>query len=101
MKNVITLFLLALSLSGCASLRVHKVDVTQGNIISPTEVSQLHRGMSESQVQDIMGTPMLTNLFTNDRLEYVYTYKKGYGAMQETRVSCIFSHGRLVEIIQH
>jgi outer membrane protein assembly factor BamE len=101
MKNAMTLLLLALSLSGCASLRVHKVDVIQGNIISSADVSRLHRGMSESQVQDIMGTPMLTNLFTTDRLEYVYTYKKGYSAMQESRVSCIFSHGRLVDIVQY
>ncbi|MCL5272690.1 MAG: outer membrane protein assembly factor BamE [Gammaproteobacteria bacterium] len=100
MKKSISILLLAVLLSGCSYLRVHKVDVDQGNIISPSDVSQLHVGISESQVKDVMGTPALTNLFTDDRLEYVYTFKKGYGKMQETRVTCIFRSGRLTNIMR-
>ena len=98
MKKSLILILIGLTLSGCSLFRIHKMDIQQGNIIKPEEVSQLHKGMTEDQVKAIMGTPVLMNVFTEDRMEYVYTFKKGYGEMQEKRVICIFVNGRLRDI---
>ena len=97
MKKIILLILLGLTLSGCF-LRVHKADIEQGNIITQENVSRLHLGMSESQVKDIMGNPVLTDILSTNRIEYVYTFQKGYGTMTETRVVLIFQGGRLQEI---
>lgn len=98
MKKLISLVLIGLTLSGCF-LRTHKMDIEQGNIISQQDVSRLRLGMTEHEVKQIMGDPVLVNIFAANRLDYVYTYQRGYSNMLETRVICIFKHGRLTEII--
>ncbi len=96
MKKFVSLILLGLLLSGC----IHKMDIEQGNIITQEEVSKLHRGMSETQVKNVMGTPMLMNIFSPNRIDYVYSFKAGHGDTKVTRVICTFEHGRLSEIIR-
>ncbi len=100
MKKIIFLAFLASILSGCSYLRVHKMDVEQGNVITQEQVSQLKLGMTESQVIAIMGNPLLTNLFEDNRLDYIYTYQPGYGKRTEQRVSCLFQGGRLRNIVK-
>lgn len=100
MKKIISLTLIALLLSGCSFLRPHKMDVEQGNVYNQEEVSQLKPGMSQSQVKNIMGNPVLENIFDDNRLEYVYTFQPGYGKRVEKRVICIFQNGRLKEILR-
>lgn len=97
MKKLISLTLISALLSGCSFFRPHKMDIEQGNIIAPEAVKELHRGMSEAEVKDILGPPMLTNIFTPNRVEYVYTYQPGYGPRTEKRLSCLFNRGALVE----
>ncbi len=94
-KNLICLFSL-LMLSSCSF--VHKGDIEQGNIITADQVNQLHIGMNENQVREVMGNPVLTNIFTLHRLDYVYTLQTGYRKRTEKRVTCLFQNGRLVEI---
>jgi len=96
-KKIICLTLM-LTLSSCYFIR--KQDIKQGNIITPQQVSRLHTGMSEAQVREVMGNPVLLNIFTPNVINYVYTFKPGHGMFTETRVVCIFRNGRLVEI-QH
>jgi outer membrane protein assembly factor BamE len=94
-KSIICLFI-ALALSSCSI--VHKPVIEQGNIITPDMVSQLHRGMSEGEVRDVMGNPVLVNTFSPRRVDYVYTFQKGNQHRTETRVLCVFQRGRLVDI---
>lgn len=98
MKKIIILTLLGLSLTSCSVLRVHKIDVIQGNVIEQEDVSRLHSGMTEEDVKDIMGNPVVVNLFTPNRVDYVYSVKEGHAKTQITRVTCIFINGRLREI---
>lgn len=97
MKKLLTLLLISTLLSGCF-LRPHKMDVVQGNVISQSDANHLRVGMSQAQVEDIMGTPVMQNVLDRNRVEYIYTFKAGYGQMQVTRVTCIFQNGRLKSI---
>jgi outer membrane protein assembly factor BamE len=97
MKKIISLMLLGLILSGCF-LRPHKTDIEQGNIIDQKDVSKLHRGMTESQVKEVMGQPVLVNIFSTTRIDYIYTFQEGYGVRTVNRVTCIFENGRLRDI---
>lgn len=81
-------------LSGC----IHKMDIEQGNVITPEMVSKLHTGMSDEQVKNIMGTPMLLDTFDDNRIDYVYTYKPAHGNMTEKNITLIFRNHRLREI---
>ena len=101
MKKLISLTIfLTLILTGCSLFRVHKLDIEQGNIITQANVNQLQKGMTENQVKALMGDPVLINVFTPERLNYIYTYQKGYEKMTAKRVIVIFQSGRLQEIIQ-
>ena len=98
MKKIACLLLSLSYLSGCSLIHIHKMDVEQGNIITPQMTSQLHLGMSEAQVKNILGTPLLMNTFTPAQMNYVYTFKPGYGALQEKHLTLIFRAGRLERI---
>jgi outer membrane protein assembly factor BamE len=100
MYKSLMIFLMALTLCGCSYFHVHKPEIEQGNVITQDNVQRLHTGMSEEQVKNIMGPPMLTNAFTLHRVEYVYTYQLGNNTRTEKRVSCVFVNGRLSQINQ-
>lgn len=46
--------------SGC----VYKMDIQQGNEVTPEQASALELGMSESEVRAILGTPLLLDPFS-------------------------------------
>lgn len=98
MKKTLGLIILTLSLSSCTLVRLNKMNIEQGNIITPQQTSQLHTGMSIDRVKDIMGTPVLINTFSGERIDYVYTYKPGYGEFTEKTVTLNFKHGVLRDI---
>lgn len=93
MKKLCGVLLLGLMLSGC--MFVHKMDIEQGNVVTPEMVAELHPGMSEKQVRDVMGSPILLNTFNDNREDYVYTYKPGGGKMSENNVVVMFRNGRV------
>lgn len=63
-----------LALTGC----VYRMDIQQGNYLDGKTVSQLKVGMTRSQVRYLLGTPMVQDIFDNDRWDYIYYYKRGY-----------------------
>lgn len=53
-----------------------RVDVIQGNFVSKEQVAALKAGMTRAQVKDVLGTPLLSSLFHQDRWDYVFTLKR-------------------------
>lgn len=94
MQKIVFTLAITLLLSGC----VHKMNVQQGNIIEQDKVNQLHTGMSEEEIKSLMGTPVLINTFRDNRVNYIYTNKPGYGAGTEKMVTLLFQDGRLKDI---
>lgn len=88
--------LLCLLLAGC--IHMYRFSIQQGNVITPTMLKQLRIGMTEEQVQYVMGTPMLVSTFNPNRWDYVYTFKPGGGKMKEKRVTLYFVNGTLRSI---
>ena len=70
----------------------YKIDVVQGNFVSREQVEALQPGMGRQQVRDILGTPLVTSLFHNDRWEYVFTLKRP-GVEVQTRKLTVFFDG--------
>ncbi len=100
MNKMIISLALCLVLTSCSLFHVQKLVVQQGNVITPQMTSQLHNGMSESDVRAVMGNPVTMNIFTPNRIEYVYTYQRGVDPREEKRVTCMFVNGQLSKIIQ-
>ncbi|TFZ06646.1 outer membrane protein assembly factor BamE [Ramlibacter henchirensis] len=69
----------------------YKVEVVQGNFVSREQVEQLKPGMSRQQVRDLLGTPLVTSLFHDDRWDYVFTLKRDGVQEQPRRLTVFFS----------
>ncbi len=77
---------------------VHRPDIQQGNIVTQEMVDQLQPGMSRRQVRFLLGTPMLVDVFHQNRWDYVYTLTEGWGDMEKKRLSLYFEADQLVHI---
>lgn len=81
--------LLCLVTVGCSNVpkivTEYKIDIQQGNVLSQDMVSQLKPGQTRDQVRYLLGTPMLTDVFHQQRWDYVYRLQKGATDEVETR----------------
>ncbi len=93
MKKHIFLAVLGLFLSSCSMFHVHKVEVEQGNVMTPAMVNRLHAGMTKGQVKAVMGDPILINVMNPSLESYVYTDQIGSDNRIEKRVTLTFDHG--------
>lgn len=99
-KTLTFIFLISLLfLTGCTTYRVHKISIQQGNIIEQEKVNQLKPGMRKDQVQFLLGTPVLKDMFHKDRWDYIYTFKPGYGPLEKKRFTVFFEDDALVNIV--
>ncbi|RDK04718.1 outer membrane protein assembly factor BamE [Paraburkholderia lacunae] len=55
----------------------YRITVVQGNFVSKEAASQMQVGMSRAQVRQVLGTPLLTDMFHADRWDYVFYFKRG------------------------
>ncbi len=60
-------------LPGC----VYRPDIQQGNLLLTSDVDQVKAGMTRSQVRYILGTPMVSDPFDQQRWDYIYTFRRG------------------------
>lgn len=98
MRQWLILSSLLLTLSSCAYFQPHHLTIEQGNLYTEQTLQRLKLGMTTAEVKDILGNPLLVNIFADNRLEYVYTLQKGGEAMHGKRVTCIFNQNRLRQI---
>jgi outer membrane protein assembly factor BamE len=95
-----------LALAGCESLRSftptfiqpYRPDVQQGNVVTKEMVEQLREGMTRDQVRFLLGTPLLTSVFHQDRWDFVYYLQRGKGdEKQLRRLTVLFKNDRLAK----
>ncbi len=77
-------------LAACNSFNPYKIDVQQGNVLTQEMVAQLKPGQTREQVRDILGTPLLADIFHQQRWDYVYSYRKGRSGEVETRQFSVY-----------
>jgi len=96
MRKVLLSTTLALMIAGCSEFPgVYKIDIPQGNVVTQEMVNQLRPGMTHSQVRYIMGTPLITDTFSDGRWDYLYSIKEGNGQRYQERISVFFEQGKL------
>lgn len=84
---------------GCSNLKfpgVYRIPVQQGNIIDQTKVDQLQIGMTKRQVQFVMGSPLINDVFHQDRWDYVYQLRRADKTLRDRRFTLYFENDALV-----
>lgn len=99
MRKQLLVALTLISLSGCTAFPgVYKMDVAQGNEVTQEMVDQLRPGMTQSQVRYVMGTPLLTDTFNQDRWDYIYQMVEEDQRTDKRRITLFFENNRLVRL---
>lgn len=99
-SRLIFALLLTLGLSACGFVGfpgVYKIDVEQGNIVTPEMVGQLKPGMSRRQVRFILGTPLLEDPFNQSRWDYPYVKRNGQKVLSESKLMVYFDGDSLMK----
>lgn len=94
MHKFFWVLILFFALAGC----LRKIPIEQGNIFTSEMTSQLQIGMTETEVKNIMGTPILMNTFNTHRVDYVYTFKADRLPLTKKYITLIFQDGHLKHI---
>lgn len=89
----ILLSILVLALSACSI--VYKLPTRQGNVIEQKQLDQLQLGMSKDQVKFLLGTPIASDPFRQERWDYLGYYKSPRGKVSSRNVTLWFDDNKL------
>ena len=95
--RILAFLVLALALPACGI--VYKIDVQQGNYVTQDVVAKLKKGMSKTEVKQLLGTPLLSDVFHANRWDYYFSNVKGGKAEDRTRLSVFFDDEKLVAVM--
>jgi outer membrane protein assembly factor BamE len=75
---------------------IYQMEVVQGNFVSSEQVAALRAGMPKAQVKNILGTPLLTDVFHEDRWDYIFTIMQRGKASEPRKLAVFFKDNTLV-----
>ena len=85
------------ALTGCYP--GYRIDVEQGNVVTPEQRAQLQLGMGRREARFVLGSPLVKDPFHADRWDYVYSLRDGAtGTVDQQRLSLFFKDDLLVDI---
>jgi len=95
----------ALAVAGCGIPRAlgiapYRIEIQQGNFVSAELVAQLKPGMSKDQVKQLLGTPLINDIFHTERWDYLFWREPpgGTGNRETRRVALYFEDGKLARV---
>lgn len=78
-------------------LKPYRADVHQGNLVTSEMVLQLEKGMTDAQVQFLLGVPLIRDQFHQNQWDYVYYLLRGDGEQQLRRLTVYFDANRRLD----
>lgn len=99
----IKLILASVLLASCSGLSTpllspYKMEIRQGNYITPEMREKLKLGMSRQQVRFVLGTPMVSDAFHESRWDYAYRLEQGGKLVETQHLTAFFEGDNLVRV---
>ncbi|MBI5436169.1 MAG: outer membrane protein assembly factor BamE [Nitrosomonadales bacterium] len=102
----IKLIVVSLMLAACSDMSMpklalftpHKIEIRQGNMVTPEMREKLKTGMSRLQVRSVLGTPLVNDPFHASRWDYVYRLEQSGKVVEQQRLTLYFDDDRLARI---
>ena len=95
-------------LIGCAIMTItscadwlpdaHRLDIQQGNTVKLEQLEGIEIGMTKSDVRKIMGSPMLSDPFHDQRWDYIYRFVPNKGFERKSLLTLYFENDMLIRI---
>ncbi len=79
-------------------LEPYKMDVRQGNAVTPEMRARLQFGMTRDQVHRLLGTPLIKDPFHANRWDYYYSFSHQGKLVEHSRLTLYFENDVLVRI---
>jgi len=88
------------ALSACASWLpdAHRIDLQQGNTVKLEQLESIEIGMTKAEVRKIMGSPMLSDPFHDQRWDYIYRFIPNKGFERKSLLTLYFENDVLMKI---
>ncbi len=102
--SALSIVIVVAGLSACAGYGVHKIDIQQGNLVTQEQLSKVKTGMNRVDVKNILGTPLLQDVFNGNRWDYVFSDDRGtklgpFGRdVQKFKVTIVFASDVVAKI---
>lgn len=77
---------------------VYKLTVQQGNVLNQDIVNRLELGMNKRQVRFVLGTPLLIDVFHENRWDYLTLETRGRETLERKRLTLYFDNDQLSRI---
>jgi len=98
----IPLLALSLALAACGispHLSPHRIEIQQGNYVTPEMAAKLKPGMTRDQVRFVLGTPLVSDIFHADRWDYVFRRQPANSLeIESRRMTVFFEDGKLKRV---
>lgn len=85
--------------SWLSSFKPYKMEIRQGNLITPEMRERLRVGMSRQQVSTALGSPLVADVYHGNRWDYIYRYEEK-GQLVEQRRLTVYFNGNFVARIE-
>lgn len=76
----------------------YRVDIVQGNVVTKEQIAVIKPGMTRDQVRNILGTPLLTDIFHTDRWDYYFSMRRQGQPFEQRKVIAWFDGDKLKSI---
>ncbi len=89
--------------SSCSTFKkvVFHPNLNQGNYLTTTDVIKIKNGMTQKQVTDILGYPILQDPFKTQTLVYIFRQQKGYKDITQKTLTLTFNKARILTNIDN
>ena len=77
----------------------YRPDIVQGNFVSKEQLDSIRPGMTKDQIRQIVGSPLIVDMFHPNRWDYIFSYRVGDTQQVEIRkVTLTFNGVQLTKI---
>lgn len=91
--------ILCLLNAACDVLTPYRIEIQQGNYVTQEMVAQLKPGLTRDQVRFVMGTPLVNDIFHEERWDYVFVRQRANSRdVERRRIAVFFEDGKLKRV---
>jgi len=96
---ILSLPFLAAACALAPSLSPYRIEIQQGNYITQEMAAQLKPGLTRDQVRFVLGTPLVSDIFDEERWDYVFLRQRANSRDTEyRRIAVFFEDGKLKRV---
>lgn len=95
---LVSVLLASCGTSSLPSFTPYKVEIRQGNLITPDMRAKIKVGMRQAQVKAALGAPLITDPYHANRWDYFYSLEQQGKVVDNQRLTLYFSKDVLKRI---